>query len=101
MRRGKTRTLVLMRALTEAEFLSWSANHGLALDPQYPDMAVLSFRAGSGDARFGKYLRSRSDAHTSSHHCWNFSVTGDPALLGAISVAGLRSIISILSASMT
>lgn len=41
-----------MRALTEAEFLSWSADRGLALDPQYPDSAVLSFRSGSTDARF-------------------------------------------------
>ena len=47
-----TSTLVLMRALTEAEFLTWAADRGLTLDPQYPDMAVLSFAAGAGDARF-------------------------------------------------
>jgi hypothetical protein len=41
-----------MRALTEAEFLSWSAERGLHLDPQYPNLAVLSFRNDGGDARF-------------------------------------------------
>jgi len=41
-----------MRALAEAEFLSWAEDHGLGLDPQYPKSAVLTFRAGSADARF-------------------------------------------------
>jgi hypothetical protein len=41
-----------MRALAEAEFLSWAEDRGLGLDPQYPQSAVLSFRAGSSDARF-------------------------------------------------
>jgi hypothetical protein len=38
--------------LTEAEFLSWAADHGLHLDPKYPNMAVLSYRSGPSDARF-------------------------------------------------
>ena len=41
-----------MRALSEAAFLGWANERGLILDPQYPQSAVLTFRAGSGEARF-------------------------------------------------
>jgi hypothetical protein len=41
-----------MRTLTAAEFLRWAEEHGLRLDPQYPQSAVLAFAAGSGEVRF-------------------------------------------------
>jgi hypothetical protein len=40
-----------MRTTTERDFLQWAAGKGLALDPQYPDSAVLDYQGGS-DARF-------------------------------------------------
>jgi hypothetical protein len=41
-----------MRTVAETEFLRWADERGLALDPRYPQSAVLNFRAGSGEARF-------------------------------------------------
>lgn len=41
-----------MRTLTEAEFLHWAEDHGLALDAQYPESAVLAFHPEVGDALF-------------------------------------------------
>jgi hypothetical protein len=40
-----------MRTVTADEFLHWAAGKGLALDPEYPDSAVLDFQGGS-DSRF-------------------------------------------------
>src|SRR3954447_25046777 len=40
-----------MRVMTEDDFLEWAGGMGLALDPDYPDAAVLDFLAPS-DARF-------------------------------------------------
>jgi hypothetical protein len=41
-----------MKAIPKAEFLTWAAKHGLALDPAYPDLAVLTFDGAPSDARF-------------------------------------------------
>src|SRR5215210_7567196 len=40
-----------MKTTSEGEFLQWASAKGLALDPQYPDSAVLDFQAGS-ESRF-------------------------------------------------
>jgi hypothetical protein len=41
-----------LRTHSEAEFLDWAKGYDLGLDPQYPNSAVLTFTAGSRDARF-------------------------------------------------
>jgi hypothetical protein len=41
-----------MKTIEEAEFLTWARERGLALDPRYPQSAVLSIVGGSGEARF-------------------------------------------------
>src|SRR5687768_613944 len=40
-----------MRTLPQDDFLQWAAGQGLALDPEYPQSAVLGYLSGS-DSRF-------------------------------------------------